>query len=121
MRFLEFKKMFLPFGVFSLQDIRAMVPGFQRLQLTQWLQKGYIKKIRRGYYLFSDQPLSDPDCYVLANRIYSPSYLSMELALSFYGLIPETVYGFTSVSTRKSVSFTTDFGSALKWNSSPPP
>ena len=42
---------------------------------------------------------------MVANKIYSPSYISLETALSYYGLIPESVYALTSVSTRKTISF----------------
>lgn len=45
--------------------------------------------------------------YEIANRIYSPSYISLESALSYHGLIPEGVYLITSVSTRKTNSFKT--------------
>ena len=40
-----------------------------------------------------------PDVY-LANKIYSPSYISLEFALSYHGVIPETVYEITSVTTK---------------------
>ena len=34
--------------------------------------------------------------YLVANAIYSPSYLSFDFALAYYGLIPEAVYVYTS-------------------------
>ncbi len=39
--------------------------------------------------------------YLLASSIYNPSYLSFDFALSFYGLIPEAVYTFTSATFKK--------------------
>lgn len=48
----------------------------------------------------------------LAQVIYGPSYLSFEYALSFYGLIPEAVYTYTSATynKRKSKIYYTSFG-----------
>ena len=47
---------------------------------------------------------------MIANRIYSPSYISLELALNHYGIIPEAVLQFTSVTTQKTKEFETEFG-----------
>ena len=47
----------------------------------------------------------------MANRLYAPSYVSFEMALSYYGLIPEGVYAVTTVSTKKTAKFTTPVAS----------
>lgn len=46
---------------------------------------------------------TDPDTpgYLVANSIYSPSYLSFDYALAYYGLIPESVYVYTSATYKK--------------------
>jgi predicted transcriptional regulator of viral defense system len=46
----------------------------------------------------------------LANALYRPSYLSCEWALSFHGLIPESVPVFTSVTSRPPQRFHNDIG-----------
>lgn len=48
----------------------------------------------------------------LASPILSPSYISFEYALSYYGLIPERVVAITSASfkVRKNKTFVNDFG-----------
>jgi predicted transcriptional regulator of viral defense system len=46
----------------------------------------------------------------LAGRIYKPSYISLHTALSFHGLIPESVVQITSVTSLKTISFQNDFG-----------
>jgi predicted transcriptional regulator of viral defense system len=48
--------------------------------------------------------------FEIANRIYSPSYVSFEMALAYYGMIPESIYGITSASTRKTTHFKTPLG-----------
>ncbi len=67
-------------------------------------KKGYIVSVKRGLYKLSDSQISD--LYV-ANKIYSPSYVSLEFALSYYGIIPENVYEITSVTTKATRRFET--------------
>ena len=43
--------------------------------------------------------------------MYSPSYISLESALSHYNLIPEGVFTTTSLTTRNTTSFSTPVGS----------
>ena len=110
MKFLELKKELNNFTIFSLNEIKNIEPGFHRRRLNEWQDKDYIKKIIRGYYIFSDLKLSEEILFKIANRIYSPSYVSLESALSYYHLIPESVYGITSISTRKTYHFRTSIG-----------
>ena len=82
MRYIEFKEVFKNRIVFSLND----------------------------YYCFSDVDKSELMMFYFANRIYKPSYISLHSALSYYNLIPEAVFGITSVSTQKTNVFHTPFG-----------
>ena len=50
------------------------------------------------------------DCFELAQVIYGPSFISCESALSHHGLIPETVYTITSVTTKRSRDVSTPLG-----------
>lgn len=110
MQYLEFQKAFSGFTVFSLADIRQVEPGFHRRRLNEWQEKGYIKKVIKGYYIFSGPAIKEDVLFEIANRIYSPSYISFEMALAYYGLIPESIYGITSASTRKTSHFRTTIG-----------
>lgn len=110
MQYLDFQNSFKNFTVFSLADIRQVEPGFYRRRLNEWQEKGYIKKVVKGYYVFSGLDIDEKVLFEIANRIYSPSYISFEMALSYYGLIPESVYGITSASTRKTSHFKTSVG-----------
>lgn len=65
-------------------------------------KKGAIIKLRKNLYcLDSYRPSLD----FIANKLYEPSYVSLESVLSRYSLIPETVYSITSVTTRASREF----------------
>ena len=57
--------------------------------------------------MFSDTALNEDALYIIANRLYPNSYVSLESALSHYGLIPEGVYSISSVSTKKTSDFKT--------------
>lgn len=95
------------FPVFSLADIRVAHVGFDRRRLSEWQKKGYIKKIIKGYYLFSDVDIEESTLLAIANKIYKPSYISFETAMSYYRLIPESIYMITSASTRRTSRFET--------------
>lgn len=110
MNILSFKNSLKDFVSFNLNDIRKIDAGFDLRRLSEWLEKGYLKKIRRGHYVFSDLHISEPVLFLLANKIYTPSYVSMEMALSHYNLIPEAVYAITSVSSLKTNHFKTCCG-----------
>ena len=107
MQYQELKEKLKDFAVFTLADIRKIEANFYRSRLNEWQSKGYKKKLRRGYYLFSDEPLSEESLFLIANHLYEPSYVSLEMAFSRYGLIPESVYAVTSVTSKKPSSFET--------------
>ncbi len=113
MNYIEFQKIVGPFTVFSLADIRQAGSVFHRRRLNEWQEKGYIRKVIRGYYVFADRVLDEKVLFEIANRIYAPSYVSFEMALAYYGLIPESVYGITSASTRKTSHFKTPIGAFI--------
>jgi len=93
--------------VFSIADIRAAHGDFDRRRLSEWQKKGYIKKIVKGYYLFSEVNIDEGMLSAIANKIYKPSYISFETAMSHYRLIPESIYMITSASTRRTYLFET--------------
>jgi predicted transcriptional regulator of viral defense system len=102
LNFLTFKSAFGAWPVTSVLEIEKAFPGFDRNALTRWQGAGYIEKIRNGYYRFTDHTISgDSELFFLANRLYPPSYVSLQSALSWYGFIPEGVFTVTSISTLK--------------------
>jgi len=68
-------------------------------KLTTMIRSGEIIKVRRGLYLRGDDQTYS--LKTLANKIYGPSYLSFEYALSYHNLIPERVATLTSASHAK--------------------
>lgn len=72
--------------------------------IHQHTQKGLFTKLRNGLYSLKDQNIP---AFHIANKIYSPSYISLESALSYYNILPETVYEITSVTAKPNREFKT--------------
>lgn len=111
MNYTEFRDEMKAFPNFSVREIEKHFPSFDSRRLIEWQEKGYIKKLRNRFYYFSDQEVHEPFLYYTANELYSPSYVSLESALSRYGFIPEGVFQIISCTTLKTNSFNTQIGS----------
>ncbi|MBI5243458.1 MAG: type IV toxin-antitoxin system AbiEi family antitoxin domain-containing protein [Elusimicrobia bacterium] len=70
--------------------------------LMRYARRGLLRRLKRGLYAAAARP---PSSWAAANRVYRPSYISLESALSYYGMIPETVYSVTSATTRSTREF----------------
>lgn len=110
MKYLNIKQSLEKLKVFSLEDIYLVDPNFRQATLYDWEDQGKVRKIRNKFYIFADFTPQNLDYYLIANRIYSPSYISLELALNHYGIIPEGVMQYTSVTTNRTNAYETDFG-----------
>jgi predicted transcriptional regulator of viral defense system len=110
MRFREFESRIRALPAFKLNDARKLDPDFHRQQLNYWHNQGYIKPLAGGYYILADRAIDEMVLFMVANKIYEPSYVSLESALAYYGAIPETVLGVTSVSSRKTKQYDTNWG-----------
>ena len=110
MQYLDLKTQLKDFPVFSIKDIEKVDSSFHKQRLSEWQKKGYVKKVRQGFYIFSDLEINEQILFTIANRVYEPSYISLEMAFSIYGLIPEAVYGITSITSRKTKRLKTSIG-----------
>jgi predicted transcriptional regulator of viral defense system len=76
-------------------------------QLSDWTQAQKIIQLRRGIYALPNQ---DPHPFVVANHLVSGSYVSLQMALAYYHLIPEHVAVVTNVTTQRPGKFKNKFG-----------
>ncbi len=76
------------------------------------VKEGKLIRLKRGWFCVNPKySKKSINTGVVANMLYpGPSYVSLETALSYYGLIPERVMGMTSVVTGRSKQFTTPIG-----------
>jgi predicted transcriptional regulator of viral defense system len=110
MQFREFESKISALPVFNLNDVRKLDPKFHRQQLYDWQKRGYIKPVAGGYYFLADRTMDEALLFMVANKIYEPSYISLESALAYYQVIPESVLGVTSISSRKTSQFQSTWG-----------
>jgi predicted transcriptional regulator of viral defense system len=80
-------------------------------QLSRWRQAGKIYQLRRGLYCLAPpfQKIT-PHPFLVANRMLPASYVSLQSALAYFGLIPEYVLVTTSVTTSRPASWETPLG-----------
>lgn len=101
MSFLSFKQQFFDLACFGIDQVYAWNPGFDRNNLSRWVKRGYLLRLRQGWYSFPEYLKQPGFALYVANQIYRPSYISLHTALSYHGLIPEAVVQITSITTLK--------------------
>lgn len=100
-------------------DYQALLDGLRKYsrprdKITSLFRKGDVIRVKKGIYVFGDRYRRRPySREILANMIYGPSYVSMETALYYHGLIPEAVEAVTSVTEGRGRRFATPVGMFL--------
>lgn len=73
-------------------------PHGVRRQLSRWVRSGRIVQLRREVYLVPPpHRIVSPHPFLIANTLRRASYVSLQSALSYHGMIPEHVPVVTSV------------------------
>ena len=95
-------------GIASLfPDIRA---GGEKVRSLE--RNGSVIRLKKGLYVVNPSESGvQLSTELIANHLYSPSYVSMSSALRYYGLIPESVYMVQSMTVKHSRRFETPVGS----------
>ena len=72
---------------------------------------GQLIRLKRGLYVVDERVSGKPiNVRLCANHIYGPSYVSLQWALRWYGLIPERVFTMTSITTKRTRKFENSLG-----------
>jgi hypothetical protein len=92
----------------STHVLLGLLKGYKRPydKIMEMVNQGIIFQLRRGLYMTT--PLlstQTPEPFLIANHLYGPSYVSLDSALSHWGLIPERVFEISSVTTKVSKKF----------------
>ena len=101
------------FAVIETPNIRHFFinENTMRAQISRWCKTKKLEKLRSGAYILAStyrKKIISP--LIAASTIIKPSYLSLEKALEYYGLIPEAVTTYTSVTTKRENTFTNSIG-----------
>ncbi|MFC2168586.1 hypothetical protein ACFLRW_06320 [Acidobacteriota bacterium] len=80
-------------------------------QLSRWIKSGKLIQIRRSLYALSEQyRKTTPHPFFVANSLKKGSYISLQSALEYHGLIPEYVPTVMSVTTGRPETLSTPLG-----------
>lgn len=75
-------------------------------KISELLKSKNLIAIRRGLYITGPQlDLPTPSSFLIANHLRGPSYVSLESALSYWGMIPERTYEISSASVKTSKTY----------------
>lgn len=75
-------------------------------------KEGSLIRLKKGMFVVSPEITKKTiSRELIANHLYGPSYVSLESALSYYGLIPEKVFSVRSVTSKRSKKFNNSLGS----------
>jgi len=110
MKYIDFLEKFKDYTIIDLDNIKIVFPDFNSRRLYEWQKTKKIIKIMRGFYIFSNKKFNDNDLCLIANKLREPSYLSIEYALQYHSLIPEAVFLYTSISTKKTSAIKSPIG-----------
>jgi predicted transcriptional regulator of viral defense system len=91
--------------IFTASDLMVMSGVEKRAAeafISYNVKKGAFLRLKAGLFSLKNKL---PAEYAIANRLYFPSYISLDTAFSYYSLIPETVYAITSVTPKPTREF----------------
>lgn len=104
----------IPYDIFTDTEVKnalTISPSSRYSLIKRAIAEKKLIHIRRGLYAFDKRyQRRSISTFELAQNIYAPSYVSLESALSFHGLIPEGVRSATSVCLKRSKEFSTPLG-----------
>lgn len=91
----------------------SLLKGYKRPndKIHELISGKVIIPVRKGLYVTGPAiGNTKPSLILLANHIMGPSYVSMDFALSYYGLIPEKVFEISSMTIKTTRKFENTFG-----------
>lgn len=103
----------IPREEFDYQTLMDVLKRYSRPRnkIADLIRKGVIVRVKKGLYIFGDDYRRRPySKELLANLMFGPSYISLDFALQYHGLIPERVEAVTSVTTGRAKRFHTPVG-----------
>lgn len=98
------------------QTLLVLLSSYQRPRdwMHRMVKNGELIRLRNGFYLITEKIQQGPNRIIpyeqVANFLYGPSYVSLEWALSFYGMIPERVFTVTSMTLGRTKEYHTPIG-----------
>jgi hypothetical protein len=95
------------------QILMGMLKDYKRPydKINELVRQETLIPLKRGIFIPGPSLYLDPpEPFLLANHLNGPSYISMETALSHWGMIPEKVFEISSATVGRSASYSTPIG-----------
>lgn len=90
------------------------------VDINRWIKEGTLIQFKKGLYTTSNyfERVNDKSLYIefIANKLRTPSYLSLEYMLQKYSILSEAVYSITSITTKAGRSYDNTLGLFLYRN-----
>ena len=112
---LVFSELIQPYAeeVLTRQVMLSLLKDYKRPndKINELVKNGQLTMLKKGMYIPGAKlNIARPEPFLVANHLWGPSYVSLEAALSYWGLIPERVYEISSVTLKNTKTFTTEVG-----------
>lgn len=105
MNYEKFRQTFSKSEYIRLADILLHYPNIDRKQLSRWSEVWLLLHPARGLYVLPERQIDREWMMIFSHGLVNPSYISLEYALSYYGLIPEEAVVITAITTKKTQSY----------------
>lgn len=80
-------------------------------KINELVKSGQLTTIKKGLYIPGPKTnMVKPEPFLVANHLWGPSYVSLETALAYWGLIPERVYEISSITIKTTKTYKTPIG-----------
>ncbi|MBM3709699.1 MAG: hypothetical protein FJW61_04690 [Actinobacteria bacterium] len=108
------------FGKAAISQYIDIKPESLSADINRWIKEGTLIQLKKGLYTTSNyfERMADKSLYVefIANKLRTPSYLSLEYMLQKYSILSEAVYSITSITAKTSRSYNNPLGLFLYRN-----
>ena len=102
------------FSKTTLQQVVKVSDNSLYSNIKRWIKNGSLIQLKRGLYVTRNyyQKLVNKQDYLefVANKLKYPSYLSLEYVLQKYSILSESVFSLTSISRKKTKTYSNELG-----------
>mgnify|MGYP001566738044 FL=1 len=88
--------------VFTSADLQKILQTksdtYSYIVAGKLVKEGVLERVSKGYYILTSNRPSD---FEIANALYRPSYISLDSALNYYGILVQSPQQINSVTTKR--------------------
>lgn len=99
--------------VLTRQILLSLLNDYQRPndKISEMIKQGKLIPLKNGLYIPGPNlRMGPPSHKLIANHLWGPSYVSLDSALSYWGMIPEKVFEVLSCTTKLAKYYQTPIG-----------